>query len=354
MLHRSLYVGGYVDDVEFSPVQAANGATLIAVACGGNTLICDDRAESILHTFPENRCIRVAFSPNGNLLATGSSTGKVDLWSTETMQKTQTSYLFGNRVNSLVFSPDGTMLAASFDLDVVVMWNIHMFPTVSRTFFASDGGYFVYSISFSSNGLLFAASKHQAVHIWESRNGKLLESLKHGVNSIAFSPVAGSNILALGGVSIYIYDVRDMCVLLHELCDHESRHITGLKFSYDGTRLYATSSQYKMCLWNVATGKKLPINAPTYAEGRFSLHPNGRQIATHMAPGTCLTDNLRGYVCVWALCKWSDTRHRFFGPEMKRIVFCLMCVRHRLSASIELKILPIELWLSIFLFVSCT
>src|SRR5439155_5165029 len=65
----------------------------------------------------------VAFSPNGQLIATASYDKTVKLWKRDgTLLKT--FYGHKNQVNAVAFSPDGTTLASASHDKTVHLWNL--------------------------------------------------------------------------------------------------------------------------------------------------------------------------------------------------------------------------------------
>jgi WD40 repeat protein len=72
------------------------------------------------HTFRVNS---VVFSPDGNLIASGSRDGLIGLW---TLDGSLLNHLGGHTdaVNSVAFSPDGGSLASASDDGTVIVWGI--------------------------------------------------------------------------------------------------------------------------------------------------------------------------------------------------------------------------------------
>jgi WD40 repeat protein len=99
-------------------------------------------------------------------------------------------------------------------------------------------------------------------------------------------------------------------------------------------------------LWSVASGKLCKVlTGHSDTVNSVAFHPNGKQVAS------CSRDKTAR---IWAVCEWSDRTHPLFGDEMKRLVFCLMCVRDKLetmTVGSQVPQLPMALWLDIFSFV---
>jgi WD40 repeat protein len=132
-------------------------------------------------------------------------------------------------------------------------------------------------------------------------------------------------------------------IIKRELQGH-SRRITSVVFSPDGSQLVTGSDNNTVRLWSVASGKLVKVLTGNSA--RFSsvaFHPNGKQVAS------CLHDNT---VRIWTVCEWSDRTHLLFGEEIKRLVFCLMCIKeeNELNENQIVPQLPMALWLDIFSF----
>jgi WD40 repeat protein len=145
--------GAYVNGVAFSP-----DSTLLALALSDDTVwlrrVSDGEIVLRLgnHT---GRVLSLAFSPDGEYLATGSEDGTLNLWRLERKADGEFGATLvlklqhSNWVNSLAFSPDGTILATATMDRNVRLWSVpdggviepplHSMPQVTSVSFSPDG-----------------------------------------------------------------------------------------------------------------------------------------------------------------------------------------------------------------------
>ena len=138
----------------------------------------------------------LAFSPDGRFLAVGVRDGSIKLWKLEGEVVVGAGQGHNRPVNSIAFSPDGTTLASASADGTVRLWNLA--DGRYRTLAVGD---VVRSISYSSRGDKLAASAGGTmVHtrgktlLWDFRKGTsgvLAEnSPGSAITAVAFSPVA--------------------------------------------------------------------------------------------------------------------------------------------------------------------
>lgn len=141
----------------------------------------------------------IAFSPNGKIFATGGWDNIIKLWDLSNYQTTHTIKGHTSYILSLAFTPDNTALAAggwatgtpaSADLK---LWDVSN-GQMLRTFTGHSGN--IKSVQIDASGTyLFSGSNDtsaidNSVRVWELATGKLVQTLSAGggVNSIALSP----------------------------------------------------------------------------------------------------------------------------------------------------------------------
>jgi WD40 repeat protein len=214
---------------------------------------------------PEEGVNAVALSPDGGLLACGSSGvthdrehGRVVLWEMRTAEIARTLDGHADQVRSLSFSPDGATLASGSCDGSVILWDTHTW-SAQRTL--QCGARFVDSLSFSHDGRLLAAAPVGVfVLVWDARTGDLRRRLEIDtgspacIDAVAFSPI--EPLLAVGaGNGVVTLWHTGTWESFHALQGCRSR-IFAVAFAPDGKTLAATDLDGVLCLWDVRRGRQ--------------------------------------------------------------------------------------------------
>jgi tRNA A-37 threonylcarbamoyl transferase component Bud32 len=122
--------------------------------------------------------ISVAYSPNGKLLAAGTTDGQIRVWQARDGQPLLTCEGHIGYVWSIAFSPDGQILASAGTDQKVRLWTVANAPALDtgqslKTLQGHTSG--VLSVAFSPNGQTLASgSDDQTVCLWDVNTGQSL------------------------------------------------------------------------------------------------------------------------------------------------------------------------------------
>ena len=130
----------------------------------------------------------VAYSPNGDTIASGLRDGTVKLWSIQNREPIATFEGHKKEVASVVYSPNGDMIASRSWDGTVNLWSIQKLQKIA-TFEEFDP--LVLSVAFSSNGDTIASGLQDGtVKLWSIQNREIIttfERHERAVLSVAFS-----------------------------------------------------------------------------------------------------------------------------------------------------------------------
>ncbi len=269
--------GGPVYTVAFSPVDAS----LVASAGeNGSIKLWDLQNDTVTtlrgHTDTVNA---VAFSPNGELLATGGDDWTFRLWNVSRGQNIATLEHKVDRtrwqVKDVAFSPDGRLLATAGG-------HVKLWEVTNQTEIATlqHNGY-VWALAFSPNGQLLAAGDGEGtVKIWEVQQRQAIARLTGdttAVYSVAFSP--DGRTLASAG---YQGEVKLWAVADWELLGTLQNRGTvyTVVFSPDGKALASTGHE-TVSLWSVENGESIAsLTGHTGWVRAAAFSPDGRFLAS--------------------------------------------------------------------------
>lgn len=289
----------YVIRVAWAPDQR----TLAALSRRSSIVFCDldaERETERLHSHPVGDCICMVWAPN-NVLLTGHSAS----WSVmgpilTASRRGKSGWNFwykdprgwGSGVLCLALSPDGLLLAAGTTGSEVkilgtetrdVLWNLRGHQ--------KD----VQCVAWSPDGeTLASGSEDGTLRFWEGRNGRRLRKLKghqKPVNSVIWSPDGRILASSSGDHTIRLWDAiagREIRVL-----EGHTGSVATLSFEASGAILVSTASDNSVVFWRCSDGQELgrlrsehQLNYPQYSsdyeKGRFGLafHPTKPVLAT--------------------------------------------------------------------------
>jgi WD40 repeat protein len=214
----------------------------------------------------------IAFSPDGQMVASGGSDGTVRLWDTATGQQTGSPFIasLAGGITSVAFSADGKAVVSGGDDGVVWFWN----DTANRqlgTAHAASSPPFI-SVAFTPNGKTVASGGSHSwdlgvIQFWNTTTGRpvgkpLTVNRSGAFNTVAFSPngkflVSGSQD---DSVRLWSTTGRLVSTLLRgnpvepPLTQDPAQPVSSVATSPDGRFVSAVDGGGSVRLWNLATG----------------------------------------------------------------------------------------------------
>ncbi|MBC8352707.1 MAG: protein kinase [Planctomycetes bacterium] len=296
--------------------------------------------ETIGHRGPIND---LAYSPDGELLATAGADGTIRCWNWRTRRLVRVMIGQPAEIGALEFSPDGSLLASGDQSGNVLFWNInsgriqHEWKTDHRIFSLAwsphgrflavgggegllallDGehresprtfaavGENVHDVAWRSDSQFATGNLDGKIRIWDAASGDVLQTLsahQQRVWSLAWSPDATRLASGSDDRMIKIWDVERGEVL--ETWDNHGSGVCSVVWSDDGTRIASAEISKTMRIWDVGSGAEMASSECGY-RARLRWSPDG-EFVTAGAYG--------GEVIFWAG-KATDAKHRIDGHE---------------------------------------
>ena len=231
---------------------------------------------SLVHSSIERRghqhaAHSVAFSPDGNILASGGRGGRVLLWDTNRGRLKQFMLRHAGTVWSLAFSPDGNTLAAATEGGYVYIYDVSNLRSVERKHRLRAHSERAWSVAFSPDGEFLASSGGDAlVRLWDYETGRAKKTLRGHEEQVLSIAFGAGDTLATGSAdgTVRLWDVETGTSRI--LAGHTD-WVFGVAFHPNGEFLASTGKDMSVRLWDTTFG--VPLNT-------LERHTNwGRDVA---------------------------------------------------------------------------
>jgi WD40 repeat protein len=256
------------------------------------------------HPFP---VLTLDFSPNGILLATGSTDSKLRIWRVSDGSLLRTLKGHAGWVNSVDFSYDGLYLVSCAEDFTVRIWRVsdgRLIQTID------EGMAQVTSVAFAPESYV---QEHGQAFAWTEADGTVrLRSFSSGwlftmketsisAASLAFSQDGKWLVAGYADGTMRVWNTSDGS-LVQALKSHTQK-ITSVAFSPDGRWLASASQDNTLRLWQIAEGKiqNTPawiLSGHTGPVNSASFSPNSSMLASGSNDST---------ICLWGIPPVTET-----------------------------------------------
>ena len=225
----------------------------------------------------------VAFSPDGNTLASGSGDTTIKIWDIQTVEEIVTLEGHTDYVGIVAFSPDGLTLASGSKDTTIKLWDVQTAEEIA-TLEGHTGS--VNSVAFSPDGQTLASgSDDSKIKLWDVQTAKEIVTLREhssDVRSIAFSPDGQTLASGSDDSKIKLWDVHDVHAPTEIATLIHGDSVFSVAFSPDGQTLasggYGPWANTK--LWDVQTEEEIATFEGQRYVKSVAFSPNGQTLAS--------------------------------------------------------------------------
>jgi WD40 repeat protein/serine/threonine protein kinase len=233
----------------------------------------------------------VAFSPDGQRVATASGDDTARVWNAVTGQPVTAPLKHNDKVNHAAFSPDGKRVITASDDETARVWDAATGDPVMRLIkhsghviqaaFSPDGRQVV-TVSGDPPVRASDTTCYQTVRVWDAATGRPMSPVfRHDarVTRAAFSP--DSRLLVTGGM--------DGVVRLWELTGKEpatlsfapDARVSDAAVGPDGRHLLTRAGDGTARVWDLAGGKPVPLSLKLSGYVHYlAFSPDGSRVLT--------------------------------------------------------------------------
>lgn len=265
---------GTVWQVAFSP----DGQTLASVSADGNIRLwsLDGTAIDTLEC-NGNPLLDIDFSPDGSKIVAVDSDGSLHLWGSDgTFDKTWQAH--NQPTRAVAFSPQGDLIATASEDATVKIWNLD--GELVNNLNGDIGGF--QALLWTDAGQIIAGDEQGQIYLWEA-SGRAITTLtaqRSAVTALDVSP-DGQTLVAVGeDRQVKLYNlVSNELNLIRAFEAHEGP-IYNVRFTPDGQQLITVGDDKVVRLWQLDGTSSAHLVGHTGLVAALAINASGDMIAT--------------------------------------------------------------------------
>ena len=208
--------------------------------------------------------VSLDFSPDGKTIASSSCDCTAKLWDVNTGQCLHTLQEHEQEVWSVAYSPDGKTLASGCDDSKLRLWSV---STGECLQVFSGHTHELLSVAFSIDGQkLISGSQDRTIRLWDINTGQckhIFQGHDDGVRSVSVSPDGKTLASGSNDCTVRLWNIRTGECL--KVFSGHTNVVLSVVFCKKSNLLASSSIDHTVRLWNIQTGECLKV---------FSGHSN--------------------------------------------------------------------------------
>jgi WD40 repeat protein/energy-coupling factor transporter ATP-binding protein EcfA2 len=283
-----------------------------------------EASREIIHYQGHEDAIKsLAFSPNGQMIVSGSADNTIRLWDINghPIVDPKSSFIGHNGyIYSVVFSPDGQIIASASADSTIRLWDLKG-NSIGKPFQGHEGT--VYSLAFSPDGQkIISGSWDKTLRLWNVNGtpiGQPFVGHKRSVHGVAFSPDGQKIISGSGDKTLRLWNLNGTPI--GQPFRGHNGHITSVVFSPDGKLIISGSSDNTVRIWDWQ-GKSMgeTFNRHEGDVTCVAISPDGQTIVSGSFDNTLRFSNIGGEEIGKPLYGHEDSIYTVaFSPDGKKV-----------------------------------
>ncbi|WP_250122533.1 serine/threonine-protein kinase [Chroococcidiopsis sp. CCMEE 29] len=221
----------------------------------------------------------IAFSPDGQNIASGSDDRTIKIWQLNSRKELRTLKGHADWVYAVAISPDGKTLVSGSKDNTIKVWNLN---TRQELRILPDHKSYVNAVAISPDGQKIASGSYdKTIKIWNLNTGQISTLVGHSreVLSVAISPNAQQLVSASADRTIKVWNLNTGKEL-STLTGH-SGDVNSIAISSNSQLLVSVSDDKTIKIWNLNTGREIRTFTGHSGDiNAVAISPDGQAIAT--------------------------------------------------------------------------